>query len=412
MSEYGYLAHSGRSKRDGAKVGSGRYRYGSGDRPYQHVVGYVAKGAKSAGSKLASAINNYSKKRKAKAEQVRAERAEAAKRAEVERLEKEQAARQEELERKERFKREIIESGDMKLVTENKNILSNEEINEAITRFDTFQALDAKKKKQFKSGWEKMDSVFDKVGKLNNYSEKTILLYNRVANVANAFNKDGDYLPRISTDFTSGLSAIAIAKDKAKMLAEREQQKEEANAKKEQKQQEKNKESLEKEVSNREEKSEKEAAKEQKQAEKEEAQELKKHEKAYKKIQNKLDDSRRKKEAAERKQAWEDNKRAEKEAAEKQKKLEYDKAVFDVNRYGEGPSESTNKKEYDDVKARSDRALSLINSWSNKSSNSLNDKLMEDLAELKAEGKKGREIIERLDDEEMDLFFKMLNSKK
>lgn len=31
-----FLMHSGRSKRDGAKVGSGRYPLGSGDRPHQH----------------------------------------------------------------------------------------------------------------------------------------------------------------------------------------------------------------------------------------------------------------------------------------------------------------------------------------------------------------------------------------
>jgi predicted transcriptional regulator len=33
------LEHSGVSKRDGAKVGSGRYRLGSGDNPYQHLEG-------------------------------------------------------------------------------------------------------------------------------------------------------------------------------------------------------------------------------------------------------------------------------------------------------------------------------------------------------------------------------------
>lgn len=38
MSEY-YLMHSGRSKRDGAKIGSGRYRLGSGNRPYQATGG-------------------------------------------------------------------------------------------------------------------------------------------------------------------------------------------------------------------------------------------------------------------------------------------------------------------------------------------------------------------------------------
>lgn len=38
MSEY-YLAHAGRSKRDGAKIGSGRYPLGSGDRPYQATGG-------------------------------------------------------------------------------------------------------------------------------------------------------------------------------------------------------------------------------------------------------------------------------------------------------------------------------------------------------------------------------------
>lgn len=34
-----YLEHVGVSKRDGAKIGSGRYPYGSGDHPYQHLAG-------------------------------------------------------------------------------------------------------------------------------------------------------------------------------------------------------------------------------------------------------------------------------------------------------------------------------------------------------------------------------------
>lgn len=44
MSEYfvvypddAYLMHSGRSKKDGAHIGSGRYPLGSGDRPYQRM---------------------------------------------------------------------------------------------------------------------------------------------------------------------------------------------------------------------------------------------------------------------------------------------------------------------------------------------------------------------------------------
>lgn len=35
----GFLAHVGVSKLDGAKIGSGRYPYGSGDHPYQHLAG-------------------------------------------------------------------------------------------------------------------------------------------------------------------------------------------------------------------------------------------------------------------------------------------------------------------------------------------------------------------------------------
>ena len=39
-SDDGYLMHYGRSKRDGATVGSGRYPLGSGDVPYQHVLDF------------------------------------------------------------------------------------------------------------------------------------------------------------------------------------------------------------------------------------------------------------------------------------------------------------------------------------------------------------------------------------
>ena len=48
--------HEGRSKRDGAKVGSGRYRLGSGERPYQHV--FVSQEEQ---KRLSKAISSYSK---------------------------------------------------------------------------------------------------------------------------------------------------------------------------------------------------------------------------------------------------------------------------------------------------------------------------------------------------------------
>lgn len=42
-----FLMHEGRSKLDGAKVGSGRYRLGSGERPYQHQdTGALSKSAR------------------------------------------------------------------------------------------------------------------------------------------------------------------------------------------------------------------------------------------------------------------------------------------------------------------------------------------------------------------------------
>lgn len=40
--QYDYLVHEGRSKRDGAKIGSGRYPLGSGENPYQHDGGTFA----------------------------------------------------------------------------------------------------------------------------------------------------------------------------------------------------------------------------------------------------------------------------------------------------------------------------------------------------------------------------------
>lgn len=36
IADYNFLAHEGKSKTDGAKIGSGRYPLGSGENPYQH----------------------------------------------------------------------------------------------------------------------------------------------------------------------------------------------------------------------------------------------------------------------------------------------------------------------------------------------------------------------------------------
>ena len=40
IDEKDYISHEGVSKRDGAEIGSGRYRLGSGDNPYQHEIGF------------------------------------------------------------------------------------------------------------------------------------------------------------------------------------------------------------------------------------------------------------------------------------------------------------------------------------------------------------------------------------
>lgn len=58
-----YLAHEGRSKLDGAPIGSGRYPLGSGDYPFQHDASFEAernKWAKEYGNdntKIAKAMN-------------------------------------------------------------------------------------------------------------------------------------------------------------------------------------------------------------------------------------------------------------------------------------------------------------------------------------------------------------------
>lgn len=109
-----YLAHYGRSKLNGAKVGSGRYRLGSGEDPYQDYGGRKNSGGIT--SKIAEAKQRHAEKKQAKAEAKEAQKA----------IDKE----------------EIIKSGNTELVKQHAKELTNAEINAAIERINTLKRLE------------------------------------------------------------------------------------------------------------------------------------------------------------------------------------------------------------------------------------------------------------------------------
>lgn len=175
------LEHIGKSVRDGAKVGSGRYRWGSGENPYHHGAsaphGFRAK---------------LREKRRAKEVAARTEKMRAAKAEKAEKARRE-AAQQVEHEAK---KREAISSGDPSKIAPYINEMSNDELQAVTKRLELELNLkDVMLRKDPSFGKSKTDKAIAALDKLNRDANTVIGSYNTVARVLNAVN--GASLPII-----------------------------------------------------------------------------------------------------------------------------------------------------------------------------------------------------------------------
>lgn len=161
MDEFYYLSHGG--------PGSGRYPWGSGDRPYQRLEK----------SKQKHGIGDYIKSRKAKKaeEQMQKDMAEARKRA---------AAEEERKKYLEADKERVLRAGSAAEVLQYKGMLTNKELETAYNRIDWEKKLSSVAASEIQSNMQKMDNAMKNLKTINNWGSTLTDSYNLMAAVYNA----------------------------------------------------------------------------------------------------------------------------------------------------------------------------------------------------------------------------------
>lgn len=160
------LLHYGMPKR------SGRYPYGSGERPYQSSGGLFKR------RKLKKAQKAYDK------------------------LQKDEAYQQALTEKYARNRERIVKRGTPHQVDQlHKRIgLTNQELQEAANRFRLEEDLQKALSKTHKSAFDRIDNAMDKVGKINNWTNNSIWLWNNMASLYNLTEEGSkNPMPRINT---------------------------------------------------------------------------------------------------------------------------------------------------------------------------------------------------------------------
>ena len=156
-------------------------------------------------------------------------------------------SKEEDTEAYEAAKQKALKTGSATEVLKFKGDLTPQEMQSAISRIRWEQDMANLSAKETASGKTKADEFFDKVKKGTEYADTGIKAYNTVANVYNAFNKEGNLLPKISTNITNDNRNERKADKKEKEKAaeakkKREKQEAEGEAKRQERAAKKNKE--------------------------------------------------------------------------------------------------------------------------------------------------------------------------
>lgn len=156
MYNYNYqeLFHYGMPKR------SGRYPYGSGDRPYQGSGGIVSRKA-SKSTRMTFKQRRAAKKQAAQEEEIKRQIQKAL----------------EEKRRHDENKERILKEGTALELREYASELSNAEFEAALKRLQLNKQLNSYAQKEVQSMFDKVDSFMTKAGKVNNWATTSINAY-------------------------------------------------------------------------------------------------------------------------------------------------------------------------------------------------------------------------------------------
>lgn len=147
-----------------------------GVRRFQNKDGSLTKDGK---RRYETAENKKARHKPSSARKLAKQRAENLEKARLAKAEKKQF---------EEDKKKALESGSAADVLKYKGKLSNQELQNAFNRINLEQQLSSMAQKDVKTGWDKMDALMNKVGKVTDYSNKAISMYNVIAKVNNSFN--------------------------------------------------------------------------------------------------------------------------------------------------------------------------------------------------------------------------------
>lgn len=142
-------------------------------------------------------------------------------------------SKEEDQEAYEASKQKALKTGSATEVLKFKGDLTPQEMQSTISRIRWEQDMANLSAKETASGKTKADEFFDKVKKGTEYADTGIKAYNTMANVYNAFNKEGNLLPKISTNITNDNRNERKADKKEKVKAEeakKKREKQEAEA--------------------------------------------------------------------------------------------------------------------------------------------------------------------------------------
>lgn len=161
MNEFYYLSHGG--------PGSGRYPWGSGDRPYQRLEG---------SRRRSSGISGYIQSRREKKAETQRQKqiSEARKKAE----EAAERKRQHDAD-----KERVLRSGTATEVLKYQGELTNKELQDAYSRIDWERKLSSFSADEIASGMRKVDKAMQNLKTVNNWSSILTDSYNTMASVYN-----------------------------------------------------------------------------------------------------------------------------------------------------------------------------------------------------------------------------------
>lgn len=164
----------------GTQGKSGRYKWGTGDRPYQRLETAKAKRYKKSLPKRISERRAEKKAAKAKEQADR-------------KIREAEEERKKYLDQQKRLKdtlnkEELLKEGKASEILKYESVLTNEELQAALNRINTRASLAKISANEIQTGWQKMDDAMKKVKNVNEWTTTSIAMAKNIQEIMNMLN--------------------------------------------------------------------------------------------------------------------------------------------------------------------------------------------------------------------------------